>query len=126
MAASHLHLFQLSVADESEIRKLVVNHFLPDRAMLQWYPTAGEDLPTPTMNEIVVFFSFFQHGFGLSACDFFYGLIDHYQIKLVRLNPNSILQINFFVHLYEAFLGIPLNFPLFKNYFFLEIIVECR
>jgi hypothetical protein len=27
MAASHPHLFQSSVADESEIRKLVVNHF---------------------------------------------------------------------------------------------------
>jgi hypothetical protein len=55
----------VSVADESEIRKLVVNHFLPDRAMLKWRPTAGEDLPTPNTNKIVVFSSFFQRGFGL-------------------------------------------------------------
>jgi hypothetical protein len=34
MAASHLHLFEASVADESEIHKLVANHFLPDRAVL--------------------------------------------------------------------------------------------
>jgi hypothetical protein len=40
MAASHPHLFQLSVVDESEIRKFVVNHFLPDRIVLQWRPTA--------------------------------------------------------------------------------------
>jgi hypothetical protein len=72
------------------------------------------------MNEIVVFSSFFQRGFGLPACDFFCGLLDHYQIELVHLNPNSILQITIFVHLCKAFLGIPPNFPLFKNYFFLK------
>jgi hypothetical protein len=35
MVASHPHLFQSSVVDESEIRKLVVNHFLLDCAVLQ-------------------------------------------------------------------------------------------
>jgi hypothetical protein len=61
--------------------------------------------------------SFFRHGFGLPACDFFHGLHDHYQIELVNLNQNSILQIIVFLHLCKAFLGIPPNFPLFKNYF---------
>jgi hypothetical protein len=51
MAASHLHLFQSSITDESEIYKLIVNHFLPDRVMLQWRPATGEDLPTPNTNE---------------------------------------------------------------------------
>jgi hypothetical protein len=120
MAASHPHLFQSSIADESEIRKLVVNHFLLDCVVLQWHPTVSEDLSTPNTNEIVVFSSFFQCGFSLSACDFFRGLLDHYQIELVHLNPNSILQITIFVHLCKAFLGIPPNFPLFKNYFFLK------
>jgi hypothetical protein len=77
MAASHPHMFQLSVVDESEIRKLVVNHFLPDLAVLQWRPAASEDLPTPNTNKILVFSSF-QRGFGLHACDFFHGLLDHY------------------------------------------------
>jgi hypothetical protein len=58
MAASHPHLFQLFIADESEIYKLVTNHFLSDRAMLQWRPVIGEDLPTPNKKEIVVFSSF--------------------------------------------------------------------
>jgi hypothetical protein len=53
-------------------------------------------------------------------CDFLRELLNHYQIELVHLNPNSILQIVVFVHLCEAFLGIPPNFPLFKNYFFLK------
>jgi hypothetical protein len=108
MATSHLHLFQSFVADESEIHKLVVNHFLSDRIVLQWHPAIGEDLPTPNTNEIVVFSSFFQHEFDLSAYDLFRGLLDHYQI----------LQISVSIHLCEAFLGIPPNFPLFKNYFF--------
>jgi hypothetical protein len=90
MAASHPHLFQSFVTDESEICKLVVNHFLPDCAMLQWCPAAGEEIPTPNTNEIVVFSSF-QCGFGVPACYFFHKLLDHYQIELVHLNPNSIL-----------------------------------
>jgi hypothetical protein len=77
MAASHPHLFQSSIADESEIHKLVVNQFLPDRAVLQWHPAADEDLPTPNTNEIVVFSSF-QCRFGLPTCAFIRGLLDHY------------------------------------------------
>jgi hypothetical protein len=119
MSASHPHLFQASMTDESEIRKLIVNHFLPDHTMPQWRPATGEDLSTPNTNEIVMFSSF-QRGVGLPINNFFRGLLDHYQIVLVHLNPNSILQITVFVHLCEAFLGILPNFPLFKNYFFLE------
>jgi hypothetical protein len=119
MAASHLHLFQQSAVDESEIHKLVANCFLPDHVVLQWRPAAGEDILTPNTNEIVVFSSF-QCGFSLPTCDFLWGLFQHYQIKLVHLNPNSILHIAVFVHLCEAFLGIPPNFPLFKNYFSLK------
>jgi hypothetical protein len=91
MAASHPHLFQQSIADESEIIKLVKNHFLSDRVVLQWRPTAGEDIPTPNTNKIVVFSPFFQHGFGLPTCDFLHILLQYYQIELVHLNPNSIL-----------------------------------
>jgi hypothetical protein len=70
MTASHPHLFQSSMLDENEIRKLVANHSLPDRAVLQWRPTAGEDILTPNTNEIVVFASFFQHGFSLLDYDY--------------------------------------------------------
>jgi hypothetical protein len=117
MVASPLHLFQSSITDESDIHKLVANNFLPDRAVLKWLPAASEDLPTPNTNEIVVFSSFFQRGFSITSCDFFRGLLDHYQIKLVHLNPNSILQIIIFIHLCEAFHGILPNSSLFKNYF---------
>jgi hypothetical protein len=88
--------------------------------MLQWCSAAREDIPTPNTKETVVIFSFFQRGFGLPTYDFLHGLLDHYKIELVHLNPNCIIQIVVFVHLCEAFLGIPHNFPLFKNYFFLK------
>jgi hypothetical protein len=57
MAASNPYLFQSSITDESEILKLVANHFLPDCVVLQWRPAAGEDIPTPNTIEIVVFLS---------------------------------------------------------------------
>jgi hypothetical protein len=67
-----------------------------------------------------VVFASFQRWFGIPVCGFLRGLLDHYQIELVHLNPNSILQIIVFIHLYEVFLGILPNFPLFKNYFILK------
>jgi hypothetical protein len=76
--------------------------------------------PSHTQYELNCGVSSFQYGFGLPACDFFRGLLDHYQIELVHLNPNFILQIAIFAHLCDAFLAIPPNFPLFKNYFFLK------
>jgi hypothetical protein len=77
MAASHPHLFQQSVTDESKIHKVVKNRFLLDRTVLQWRPVAGEDIPTHNTKEIVVLSSF-QRGFGLSARDFLCGLLSHY------------------------------------------------
>jgi hypothetical protein len=66
---------------------------------------------------IVVLSSFFPRGFGLPTYEFLHDLLHHYQIELVHLNPNSILQIVVFVHLCEAFLAVTPNFPLFKSYF---------
>jgi hypothetical protein len=120
MAASHPKMFQKSTADESKILKLVENHFLPDRKVLQWRPTKGEDIPTPNINKIVVLSSNFYHGFGIPTCEFLHSLLHHYQIKLICLNPSSICQITIFVYLCEAFLTVPPNFPLFKSYFFLK------
>jgi hypothetical protein len=68
----------------------------------------------------MVLSSFFQRGFGLPTCEFLRGLLHHYEIELVHLNPNSILQIAIFVHRCEAFLGVTPNFSLFKSYFLLK------
>jgi hypothetical protein len=119
-AASHLEMCQPSTADENELLKLVENRFLLNRMVLQWLPAKGEDIPAPNTKEIVMLSSFFQCGFGLPTCEFLSGLLHHYQIELVHLNPSSILQISIFVHLCKAFLVVPSNFPSFKSYFFLK------
>jgi hypothetical protein len=120
MADSHPKMYQKSTVHESEIRKLVQNHFLPDREVLRWRPANGEDIPTSNTNKIVVLSSFFQHEFGLPTSQFLCGLLHHYKIELVYLNPNSIHQIVILVHLCEAFLGVPQNVSLFKSYFLLN------
>jgi hypothetical protein len=43
-------MFQQSTTDESEILKLVENHFLPNHMVLQWQLAKGEDIPTPSMD----------------------------------------------------------------------------
>jgi hypothetical protein len=53
-------------------------------------------------------------------CEFLCGLLHQYEIEFVHLNPNSILQIVAFLHLYEAFLAVPPNLSLFKSYFLLK------
>jgi hypothetical protein len=99
MAASHPEMFKPSSVDESELLVLVEKHLLPNRVMIQWRPVKEEEIPT---------------------CEFLYGLLHYYQIELVHLNPNSILQIAVFIHLCEAFLTIHPSFPLLKHYFFLK------
>jgi hypothetical protein len=120
MAASHLGMFKPSSTDEGELLKLIENHLLPNRAILQWRPTKDEDIPTPNTNEIVVSTSFLQCGFGLPSCDFLRGLLHHYKIELINLNPNLIFQIAILIHLCEAYLAMHPNFLLFKHYFFLK------
>jgi hypothetical protein len=93
MAASHPKMFKSSSTDESEIRKLVDDHLLPPRAILQWRPVKDEEIPTPNTNEIMVSKSFFERVFELPASDFFRDLLNHFKIELIHLNPISILQI---------------------------------
>jgi hypothetical protein len=108
-----LHPFQQSVADEIEIHKLAENHFLLDRTMLQWYPAAGENIPTPNTKDIMVF----SHS---CSADLAFLHATSCADSMIIKKLSSILQIVAFIHIYEAFLGIPPNFPLFKNYFFLK------
>jgi hypothetical protein len=123
MAASCLEMFKTSSVDEEEILKLVADHLLPPpllHAILQWRLTKGEEIPTPNTTEIVVSKALFQLGFRIHTYNFFRGLLHHFKIELVHLNPNADLQIAIFVHLCEAYLTILPNFSLFKYYFFLK------
>src|SRR5436190_21017183 len=80
----------------------------------------GDLFPTTNTSEVVVFEPFFYRGFALPTSKFFRGLLHFYEIKLVNLNPNSILHISTFIHLCEAFLGVQPYFALFRHIFILK------
>jgi hypothetical protein len=109
MAASHPEKFKKSSVAESDLLALVEQHLLPKSAMLQWRSAKGEDIPTPNTKEIVILTSLFQCGFGLLACEFLHDLLHHYQVELVHLNPNSILQIAAFIFMKTSSLFHPIS-----------------
>lgn len=99
---------------------MVAHGVLPSKEIIGWRPVFGEPFPTPDTHEIVVFTHFFYGGFALQTSKFFWGILEFYGINIYHLNPNSIVHIAIFVHLYEAFLGIRPHFALFRRIFFLK------
>ena len=73
------------------------------------------------MDGAVAFTSLFYQGFSLPTSSFFHGHLYFYGIELVNLNPNSILQIFAFIHLYEVFLSVRPHFALFRHLFALKV-----
>jgi hypothetical protein len=112
--------FEASSIDDSAVQKLEENGLIPSQSLIGWRTAPGEDFPMPSEEEIVVYQKFFTAGLGLPTSDFFRGLLHYYGLELVHLNPNSILHISVFVHLCEAFLGIPPHFALFIHLFQLK------
>ena len=55
---------------ESEIQSLVDECLLQSRETLKWWSALGHTRPFEETNEIVLFLSFFQHGFGIPTTDF--------------------------------------------------------
>jgi hypothetical protein len=70
--------------------------------------------PQKTRMNLLFTFPFLIRGLALPVSPFFRGLLDFYELNLMHLNPNSILQVAIFVHLCEAFLGILPHFDLWK------------
>jgi hypothetical protein len=96
MAASGPEMFKTSFVDEEEILKMAADHLLLPPpplhyAILQWWLAKGEEIPTSNTTNIVVSKAFFQWGFGLPNYDFFNGVLHHFKIILIHLNPNFIL-----------------------------------
>ena len=47
------------------LNALVIDRVLPDRVMMGWHPSIGEEFPTPCIDEIVIFEDYFYRGFGV-------------------------------------------------------------
>jgi hypothetical protein len=104
----------MPVVSESDLLHLVKTSVLPLKELCSWRTWCGVTVPTEDTHEAVVFVPFLIRGLALPASPFFRGLLDFYALNLTHLNPNSVLQIDVFVHLCEAFLGIVPHFGLWK------------
>lgn len=107
---------------EERIQALVDRALLGSKSLLEWKAIAGQEFPTEDKTEAVIFAAFFERGFRIPTGDFFRGLLGYYKIELVHLNPNSILDIAVFIHLWDAFLGIPPHFNLWRYLYQLKIV----
>ena len=109
-----------SKCSNSDLEILVSDGLLPEKSVIQWRPTLGEDRPYENTGEIVAFAPYFERGLGLPCSSFFSGLLDYYRIQLHHLAPNSFVHISIFVHMCEVFLGIEPHFDLFIFLFHLK------
>jgi hypothetical protein len=99
------------------VDELVITRLLPRPKASGARLGSAEGIPQPHSDEVVVLLPFFMRGLGFPCCDLLQQLLAFYRVELVQLNPNSILQISVFVHLCEAFLGIPPSFDHFHRLF---------
>lgn len=74
--------------------------------------------PNPPAGFTVMFLSFLYRGLSLPAHEFLHCLLRTYEIQLWQLTPNSILHVDVFITLCDAFLGIEPHFGLWKKIFF--------
>ncbi|KAK2630843.1 hypothetical protein QOZ80_UnG0722230 [Eleusine coracana subsp. coracana] len=119
--SEQLRKFSKSNLSQVNMNQMVIDDILPEQVRIDW-KVPRESCPIPIHKQIVVFCSFFEHGFGVPCCSFLCELLFFYGIELVNLNPNSILHITIFVHMCEAFLGILPHFNLFRHLFVLRLL----
>jgi hypothetical protein len=110
MTISHPHEFETSMIEEKDLWTLVITGLL-QKNIVKRKILGKESYPMFDVDQIIVFTHHLMHGFGMPAYRFFCGLLHYYQIKLVNLNPNSILHMPF-SHLCEPYHGIPPFFTL--------------
>jgi hypothetical protein len=102
----------MSIISESDLLHLVEVGVLLPKELCSWRICRGVTVSIEDTHESIVYVPFLIRGLALPISPFFRGLLDFYELNLMHLNPNSILQISIFVHLCEAFLGILPRFGL--------------
>ena len=69
--------------------------------------------------ETIMFRDFVECSLTLPVSEFFYRLLQFWEIQLHHLIPQSIFHLSILTHLCEAFLRILLHFHLFQHFFYL-------
>ena len=85
---------------------------------------AGSLEPSPDTKEVVVQLDHFQCGLNFPLSKFMLEVLDFYKVQLIHLAPNSVLFLDIFVHLCEAYLGTMLSFALLCHYFIMKKTVK--
>lgn len=102
------------IVSKTNLLHLVEIGVLSSKELCSWRVWKGITVPTVDTQKSMVFVPYLIRGLGLPISPLFCGLLDLYSLNLTHLNPNSILEIAIFVHIWEAFLGISPHFGLWK------------
>lgn len=101
---------------EGQMRVLESQSIIPPQVTSGWRVPREDPWPIEKDGECVVFTSFYERrGLGLPLCPFMKQILSFYELDLVHFPPNAITSIAIFVHLCEAFLGIPPQLELFRH-----------
>ena len=119
--AAEMQIWEESTGREAALEKLHSDGLLPEKQLGEWKAPGNHRVPVLNEEEIVLFTPFVERGLGLPTSNFFRELLYYYGIRMNHLNPNSILQLSIFIHLCEAFLGIPPSICLFRYFFKLKL-----
>ena len=106
-----------SKMSESLVQELKNMGLLQEQGVSQWRADEGEDYPMEGTLETVMFRDFMEHDLTLPVSEFFYRLLQFWEIQLHHLTPQSILHLSIFTHFCEVFLGILPYFHLFRHFF---------
>lgn len=100
--------------------KLVKTKLLPDQPLFGYKLPGEHRRPAPDATQIVMWPSFIERGLMLPSSNFFRGMLHFYGLTLNHLTANSVLQMLIFVHLCEAWLGVPPSINLFRYFFWVK------
>ncbi|XP_066398769.1 uncharacterized protein [Miscanthus floridulus] len=105
---------------EDQLRELVSDGLIQSKVIAEWRVPGKHRVPAPGPGEIVLFVSFVRTGLCLPASVFLHQFLGYFGVSLNHLTPNAVLHLSVFVHLCEAFLGIPPSLSLFRFFFRLK------
>ena len=73
---------------------------------------------TRTTTQIPIFDTFMRMGLVPPFSDFFLEILRAYELKLLHLNPGTILDLSVFAYACEAFVGVKPSVVLFRHFFY--------
>ena len=103
--------------DVTKMIALVAVEKIPRRALVKWTKDEWQHWPSVEEGRIHVFQAYYKCGFQLPCHLFPLIVLEHFEVELVNLVPNSITMLSIFMYLCEAYLGIALDLDLFRYYY---------